>query len=68
MSAIVMVLVFYFMTVMASLSIGSLNMNGCRDPRKRHELFDFISMRKVDIVFWQEMHTDINIISQWMRE
>lgn len=53
---------------MTSLNFGSLNINGCRSAEKRTALFDLIVLKKANIVFLQETHTDGNNQAQWMSE
>uniref|UniRef100_A0A669BQM4 Reverse transcriptase domain-containing protein n=1 Tax=Oreochromis niloticus TaxID=8128 RepID=A0A669BQM4_ORENI len=55
--------VFLFAFLMASsyvqgLRVASLNVNGCRDANKRALLAEVIKLKRLDIVFLQETHTD----------
>ncbi len=44
--------------IMSQLKIGTLNLNGARDVRKRMMLYEFINQKSVDVMFQQETHSD----------
>ena len=52
--------------------IGSFNVRGLRDPKKRRQIFTFIKERNFDIMFLQETHAlttdEIFWRSQWSGE
>lgn len=39
-----------FLILMVSFKIGSLNVNGCRDVRKRSTLFKYLQLKKADVI------------------
>ncbi len=41
--------IFFFFILMVSFNIGSLNINGCRDVRKRVTLFKYLQLKKADV-------------------
>lgn len=53
---------------MTSFNIGSFNINGCRGIEKRAALFDYLQLKKTDIVLLQETHTNVQNQTQWMTE
>ena len=50
---------------MDKLSIGILNINGGRDQNKRLLVSQMVSQKKLDIIFLQETHSDINNEVDW---
>ncbi len=44
---------------MESFKIGSVNINGGRDVRKRMSLNEYIQNKSIDITFVQETHSDV---------
>lgn len=44
--------------VMATLNIGTFNVNGCRCIKKRVTLFDYLRLKQADVILLQETHTD----------
>lgn len=58
--------VFFF--PMGDLKIGSLNINGARSDVKRASFFKLVELKKLDIVFVQETHSDEENESDWKRE
>ncbi len=52
-------LIFPFFIVMLSFNIGSLNINRCRDVRKRATLFKYLQLKKADVILLQETHTPV---------
>ena len=57
--------VFIFLFPMDKIKIGSLNINGGRDQNKRELVSQMISDKKLDIIFLQETHSDINNEVDW---
>lgn len=53
---------------MVSFNIGSLNINGCRDVRKRSTLFKYLQLKKADVILLQETHTDACNETDWINE
>ncbi len=43
---------------MKEFHIASLNLNGAREERKRFKLYELIKIKKIDILFAQETHSD----------
>lgn len=57
-----------FIYHMTSLNIGTFNINGCRGTAKRAALFDYLILKKADIVLLQETHTDVQSQTHWARD
>jgi len=53
---------------MSELKIGSLNLNGARDERKRASFFGLCSLKKLDVIFVQETHSTFDNEVDWKRE
>ncbi len=53
---------------MSQQKIGTLNLNGARDVRKRMMLYEFINQKSVDVMFIQETHSDKRNEVDWKRE
>lgn len=53
---------------MSNLRLGSLNMNGARDFRKRAIFYELIRQKKIDVMFLQETHSDLKNENEWMME
>ncbi len=60
--------IFFFFILMVSFNIGSLNINGCRDVRKRVTLFKYLQLKKADVILLQETHTDACNETDWINE
>jgi len=50
---------------MEALRIGSLNINGGRDSVKRAVVYETIEEKKLDIVFLQETHSEVEWDLWW---
>lgn len=48
--------------------VGTLNMNGARDTRKRALVFDTARIKHVDVMFLQEIHSDRGNEADWEKE
>lgn len=46
-------------------SVGTLNLNGARDKLKRLTLIDFITIKKLQVMFVQETHSDPATELEW---
>ncbi len=46
---------------MESFKIGSININGGRDVRKRMSLNEYIQNKSIDVTFVQETHSDVKM-------
>lgn len=57
-----------FFLFMSNLRLGSLNINGARDHRKRAMLFELIKQKNIDVMFVQETHTDVQNENAWKME
>lgn len=53
---------------MSNLRLGSLNINGARDHRKRAMLFELIKQKHIDVMFVQETYTDVQNENEWKVE
>ena len=54
-----------FNLLMKGLRVGSLNINGGRDRVKRALVMETFQLKRLDIIFLQETHTDLNNESEW---
>lgn len=52
-------------TCMSNIRVGTLNINGGRDPHKRMVSLEMIKQKKLDVVFLQETHTDHENEIEW---
>lgn len=57
--------VFCILFAMTTLNIATFNVNGCRSTKKRVALFDYLRLKKADVIFLQETHTDQQNQAQW---
>ncbi|MBN3292510.1 YTX2 protein, partial [Polypterus senegalus] len=57
-----------YSVTMASVHIGTLNINGGRSPDKRVALFDFIRQKDLNVTFLQETHIDEQNQWEWSRD
>jgi exonuclease III len=53
---------------MASLTVGSFNVRGLGDNKKRQEVFQWLKDKNVNIVMLQETHCTDNKITDWSAE
>lgn len=53
---------------MSNLKLGSLNINGARDHRKRAVLFDLVKQKNIVVMFVQETYTDMQNENAWKME
>lgn len=61
-----LVLCLIFSLLMTTLNIGTFNINGCRGSEKRMALFDYLRLKKADVILLQETHTDQQNEVQWV--
>lgn len=64
----VLVAVTAFSLIMCDLTLGSLNINGARSVAKRASLFKLFEIKKLDVVFVQETHSDTVNEREWRKE
>jgi len=57
---------FIFSLLMTTLNIGTFNINGCRSIEKRVALFDYLHLKKADVILLQETHSDQQNQTQWI--
>ena len=50
---------------MCNIRVGSLNINGGRDPQKRMGSLEMIFQKKLDVAFYQETHTTCDNEVEW---
>ncbi|XDV12372.1 hypothetical protein PO909_001067 [Leuciscus waleckii] len=53
---------------MGVVNFASLNVNGARESRKRAQLFELMTQKKIDVLFTQETHSDLSNVSDWAME
>lgn len=69
-------LCFFFFTVFVfgvclpvmNINIGTININGARTDVKRASLFKLLELKKLDVLFVQETHSDSGNEGDWRRE
>ena len=54
--------------LMDTIILGTLNINGCRNTKKREPLLDYISLKRASVVFLHECHSDQDNQPQWELE
>lgn len=66
---------FFYVTVfavclfmMVNINIGTININGARTDAKRASLFKLCELKKLDVLFVQETHSDSKNEGDWRRE
>ena len=57
-----------FLSLMSHFNISTININGARDAGKRSLLYEMMNIKKVDVMFVQETHSDILNESDWKKE
>ena len=62
------VFVFNISFTMSSFRVGTLNVNGAREAKKRALVFDTARMKSIDVLFLQETHSDESKEVDWNRE
>ena len=50
---------------MATIILGTLNINGCRNAKKRAALLEYIYLKKSSVVLLQECHSNQDNQPQW---
>lgn len=53
---------------MSTIRIGTLNLNGARDIKKRAVLFELIRQKSLDVMMVQETHSDSLNEIDWKKE
>lgn len=53
---------------MMNLNIATININGARSAVKRASLFRLCELKKLDVTFVQETHSDRNTEAAWRKE
>ena len=61
-------LVSSLLFLMENFKIGSLNINGARDVRKRAALYELSRVKHIDVLFLQETHSDPDNQTDWRTE
>lgn len=54
--------------LMSTIKVGTLNLNGARDIKKRALLFELITQKNIDVTFIQETHSDRLNEIDWQKE
>ena len=57
-----------FLTIFMAIILGTLNINGCRNAKKRAALLEYIRLKQSSVVFLQECHSDQDNQPQWEME
>ena len=53
---------------MDNFRVGSLNVNGAREQRKRASIYEMAKMKHIDVFYVQETHSDSTNEADWRRE
>ena len=53
---------------MKNLNVFTLNLNGARDKKKRMLLYELMKVKRIDVAFVQETHSDGNNEIDWREE
>ena len=53
---------------MSLFNISTININGARDAEKRSLMFEMMNVKKVEVMFVQETHSDASNESDWRTE
>ena len=53
---------------MAAINIATLNVDGARSERKRACLYELIRLKRINVMFIQEMHSDVVNEIEWKKE
>ena len=64
-SLIVFSVYLNFSIIMDVFKVGSLNVNGARELRKRRLVFEMAKMKHIDVLFLQETHSDVENEADW---
>ena len=59
---------FFFLGVMAFLSVATLNVNGLRNGVKRNVIFENLQRKKFSLIFLQETHSEVGDEQLWENE
>ena len=54
--------------LMDNFRVGSLNVNGAREQRKRVSIYETAKMKHIDVFYLQETHSDSTNEADWRRE
>ncbi len=62
--------IFYssFISHMNGFSVGTLNVNGAREVKKRALVLDTARSKRIDVLFLQEVHSDQGDEGDWEKE
>ena len=55
---VVMIIFLSNVNMNYNLNIGTLNVNGARDSKKRMAVFEFMKLKSIDVMFLQETHSE----------
>jgi len=53
---------------MSRIRLGTLNLNGARDSKKRAMLYELTRQKKIDVMLVQETHSDVSNENEWQME
>ncbi len=51
--------------LMGVVHFASLNINGARESRKRAQIFETMTQKRIDVLFLQETHSDLGNAVEW---
>lgn len=54
--------------MMDVFNVGILNVNGARDARKRAAIYEAAKLKRINVLFLQETHSDSVNEADWVRE
>lgn len=64
----VFIFAFNISLAMDTFRVGSLNVNGAREERKRALIFQTAKIKHIDVLFLQETHSDVFNETDWRKE
>lgn len=59
---------FALFFLMGEIHLGSLNVNGARDCKKRAQIYETLRCKSIDVLFVQETHSDALNAADWAKE
>ena len=65
---LVCLLLLFFLIAMSHFKVGTLNVNGAREARKRFMIYEEMKVKRIDVFLIQETHSDSTNYADWRRE
>lgn len=58
----------FLFSLMEHFKVGTLNVNGAREAKKRAMIYEVMKIKQIDVLFLQETHSDSSNHIDWRRE